>query len=192
VSRSRPWSSLHRREDLSTSTDDELVAAFRAGRDEAFSELVRRYEEPLLRYARRRLRGTAHDPEDVVQDCLACAYTALRRDDRPMLLRPWLYAIVRNRIVDSLRAPSHGQLHDAIALGDETLDDVLGRCNLAELVSSVADLPLRQRRALVLCAFEGRPYRAIAAELDISVSATKALIARARAGVRNGRLADAA
>lgn len=178
---------------MSRSDDHELVADFRAGRDEAFGELVHRYGEPLLRFAAQRLRGTAHDPEDVVQESLIRAYIALRRDDRPMVVRPWLYSIVRNGILDSLRAPSHGPLDDAIPVGDETLDDVLARCDLAALVGSVAELPERQRRALVLRAFEGRPYSVIAAELDTSVAATKALIARARAGVRGDRLlADAA
>lgn len=176
---------------MERSTDHQLVAAFRAGRDDAFSEVVRRYGEPLLRFAAQRMRGTPHDPQDVVQDSLARAYVALRRDDRPMLLRSWLYAIVRNGTIDALRAPSHGQLHEQLLAGGETIDDVFGRSDLRAIVSCVAELPERQRRALVLRTFEGRPYSAIASELETSVAATKALIARARAGVRDAHLAAA-
>ncbi|HZO37215.1 MAG TPA: sigma-70 family RNA polymerase sigma factor [Solirubrobacteraceae bacterium] len=174
---------------MERSTDTRLVADFRAGHEDAFSEVVRRYGEPLRRYAAQRLRDTAHDPEDIVQESLARAYTALRRDDRPMLLRSWLYAIVRNGIVDALRAPAHSQLHDAMPVGDETFSDVLARIELRAILGSFAELPERQRRALVLRTFEGRPYSAIADELDTSVAATKALIARARSGVRDARLA---
>ena len=177
---------------MDRTTDHQLVAGFRAGDDDAFAHIVRRYNGPLCRFAAQRLRGTPHDPEDVVQESLARAYVALRRDGRPMLLRPWLYSIVRNSVIDALRAPSHRQLHDAPALGDETLDEVIGRCELTAVVSSVAGLPERQRRALILRTFEGRPYSAIAAALETSIPATKALIARARVGVRDARLADAA
>ena len=173
-------------------SDLRLVADFRAGRDEAFSEVVRRYGEPLQRFAAQRLRGTAHDPQDVVQESLARAYIALRRDDRPMMLRSWLYAVVRNGVLDALRTPTHSQLHDAMPSCDETLEDVLGRCDLQAVVSSFADLPERQRRALVLRTFEGWPYSAIAVELETSLAATKALIARARSGVRQARLSNAA
>jgi RNA polymerase sigma factor (sigma-70 family) len=171
-------------------TDHRLVAAFRAGDDQAFTQLALRYRKPLLRFAAQRLLSSAHDAEDVVQESLARAYVALRRDDRPMLLRPWLYSIVRNAVVDAMRAPSHSQLHDWLPVPDGTVADVLERCELAALVSAVAELPERQRRALVLLAFEGRPYSAIAESLETTVPATKALIARARAGVRD--LADAA
>lgn len=179
---------MRRRSDL------ELVATFRAGEDDAFSEVVRRYGDPLLRYARQSLRGSAQDPEDVVQEALARAFTALRRDDRPMVLRPWLYCIVRNCVMDSLRAPLHATLDEDLPTRGATtaIDEVLARCDLAALMEAVAALPERQRRALVLRTFEGRTYQAIAAELDTSVSATKALIARARAGVRPAPLAEAA
>jgi RNA polymerase sigma factor (sigma-70 family) len=177
---------------MERTTDTQLVADFRAGREDAFSEVVRRYGEELLRFAAQRLRNTAHDPQDIVQESLARAYIALRRDDRPMLLRSWLYAVVRNGILDVLRAPAHSPLHEAMPASDETLVDVLGRCDLQAIVSSFAELPERQRRALAMHTFEGRPYSAIAAELETSVAATKALIARARSGVRAARLADAA
>lgn len=173
-------------------TDHQLVAAFRAGDDRAFGQVVRRYADPLLRFARQRLRGSTHDAEDVVQESLARAFVALRRDDRPMLLRPWLYSIVRNSVVDALRAPAHGPLHESLPVADGTVVEVLDRSELAALLNSVAELPERQRRALVMSAFEGRPYSAIAASLETTVPATKALIARARAGIREAQLADAA
>lgn len=177
---------------MERTTDTQLVADFRAGCDDAFSEVVGRYGEQLLRFAAQRLRNTAHDPQDIVQESLARAYVALRRDDRPMMLRSWLYAVVRNGIVDALRAPAHSPLHDAMPAANETLEDVLGRCDLEAIVRSFAELPERQRRALAMHTFEGRPYSAIAIELDASVAATKALIARARTGVREARLANAA
>jgi hypothetical protein len=48
--------------------DAELVAAFRSGSEAAFTEMHRRYADPLLLFTRRMLRGTGIDAEDVVQD----------------------------------------------------------------------------------------------------------------------------
>jgi len=64
-------------------TDEDLVAALRAGDDHAMTEIDRRYRDRLLAYVRRMSAGA--DAEDVVQDVLARAYVALRADDRPAL-----------------------------------------------------------------------------------------------------------
>ncbi|HEV2062078.1 MAG TPA: sigma factor, partial [Solirubrobacteraceae bacterium] len=73
-------------------TDEQLVAAFRAGREEAFEVIAERYRDRLVAYARHMLRARGQSAaEDVVQDVLLRAYRALRADSRPMALRAWLY-----------------------------------------------------------------------------------------------------
>src|ERR1044072_2317967 len=98
---------------LCTLTDDELVLRFRNGDDAAFSEIHRRFRAALTACARRMLHGSGHDPEDVIQDAFIRAYRGLRVTDRPMALRPWLYMIVRNRALDTLRAPQRSEGYDA-------------------------------------------------------------------------------
>src|ERR1044072_2606203 len=97
---------------LSTLTDDELVLRFRNGHDAAFSEIHRLFRAALTAFARRMLHGSGHDPEDVIQDAFIRAYRGLRVTDRPMALRPWLYMIVRNRALDTLRAPQRSTVYD--------------------------------------------------------------------------------
>jgi DNA-directed RNA polymerase specialized sigma24 family protein len=79
---------------LRTQSDERLVALVRAGHDEAFDAIVRRYRRPLLRHGRRMLdHGQA---EDVVQQALLSAWTGLRRGDDVRALRPCLHTIVHN------------------------------------------------------------------------------------------------
>jgi RNA polymerase sigma factor (sigma-70 family) len=167
---------------LSRCDDVELVAAFRAGSEEAFNEMHRRYREPLLGFARQMLRGTGLDAEDVVQDAFIRAHVGLRATDRPMALRAWLYMITRNRALDGLRARRAScPLEDRTAAGTcDPFESALQRDELRRVVDELARLPERQRLALVRREFGGASHSELSAELGPSVPATKSLLVRAR------------
>jgi RNA polymerase sigma factor (sigma-70 family) len=161
-------------------SDEDLVAALRAGDDDAMTEIDRRYRDRLLAYLRRMSAGA--DAEDVVQDVLARAYTALRADDRPMALRAWLYRVAHNRCLDVLRRPAP-VLTEEIDLGasSTTLPEVVaGRERLRQVVADIQDLPDQQRSALIIRELEGLSYEELAAALDTTVPAIKSLLVRAR------------
>jgi RNA polymerase sigma factor (sigma-70 family) len=173
---------------LSSRSDDDLVARFRAGDDGAFTAIHDRFRGPLLAFARRMLRGTGHDAEDVVQDAFVRAYRGLRVTDRPMVLRPWLYMIVRNRTLDELRAPQRTDCFDdqaglaAVPTADPA-ECAADRDEMRQLVAEIARLPERQRLALVLREFDGRSHAETARALKTTVPATKSLIIRARSNL---------
>jgi len=166
-------------------SDDELVARFRAGDEAAFTAIHDRYRSRLLAFARRMLRGTGHDPEDVLQDAFIRAYRGLRATDRPMALRPWLYMIVRNRALDELRAPHRTDSFDddsrLVALpAADPAQRFAERDEMRQLVAEIGRLPERQRMALVMREFDGRSHAETARALHTTVPATKSLIIRAR------------
>ncbi len=175
-----------------TRTDAELVAQLRAGRPQAFELVVARYRAPLTAFARSLMRGAHHDAEEVVQDALLKALAALRHDDREIALKPWLYAITRNACLDRLRKPVRTTdltplepvLHDAKS--DPHLAAVR-REELARLVGDLRLLPARQRTALLGRELEGRTHEQLAADLEVSVGASKALVCRARQGLAQRR-----
>jgi RNA polymerase sigma-70 factor (ECF subfamily) len=61
------------------------------------------------------------------------------------------------------------------------------REQLELVVGGLRDLPERQRAALVMHELEGRSHEEMAAALDVSVGASKALVCRARQGVAHLR-----
>jgi RNA polymerase sigma factor (sigma-70 family) len=173
---------------LTTLTDDQLVARFRSGDEAPFDEIYRRYSPALVAFARRMLKTSGHDAEDVVQDAFIRAYRGLRVTDRPMALRPWLYMIVRNRALDELRSPQRSGGFDE----DFTLNAVPSadaaqcleqRDEMRQLVAEIARLPERQRIALVLREFDGCTHVETAERLRTTVPATKSLIIRARSNL---------
>ncbi|HEV2815575.1 MAG TPA: sigma-70 family RNA polymerase sigma factor [Solirubrobacteraceae bacterium] len=164
-------------------SDDQLVAAFRDGRDDAFTEIAERYRERLVAYASHMLRSLGPAAaEDVVQDVLIRAYRALRADGRPMALRAWLYRIAHNRCLDELRAERPtSELHDGLAAATEDPVATFGRRErLRELVVDIQGLPPQQRSALVIRELDGLSYAELAEALDTTVPAVKSLLVRAR------------
>src|SRR5438067_12444637 len=88
-------------------SDDQLLALFRDGDDEAFGILHDRYRQRLFGYVRQMLSaGSRQDAEDVLQDVFVRAYGALRADGREMNVRAWLYRVAHNRCIDQLRRPA--------------------------------------------------------------------------------------
>jgi RNA polymerase sigma factor (sigma-70 family) len=164
--------------------DERLVDLVRAGSEPAFDALVRRYRRPLVRYCSA-LIGAGR-AEDAVQITFVSAYHSLRRDDREVVLKPWLYRIAHNTSLNLLRDPAldHRELDPERAAADAPDEVVERRERLEEVLAAVRSLPERQRDAIVLRELEGRSYEEIAAELGADGGAVRALLNRARNSVR--------
>jgi len=168
-------------------SDDQLVALFRQGDDDAFQVIHERYRQRLFAYARQMLSGSRSDAEDAMQDVFLRAYGALRADDRPVTLRAWLYKVAHNRCIDQLRRP----MPAAVDLFDLTrgpslhdpLEEAERREDLRRLVSDVRRLPEQQRSALLMREMEGLTYKEMSDALAVSVPAVKSLLVRARIGL---------
>ena len=168
-------------------SDEQLVAAFRGGNDEAFRVLHDRYRQRLFAYVRQMLSaGSRQDAEDVLQDVFVRAYGALRNDNREMNVRAWLYRVAHNRCIDHLRRPvppaaeifevSRKPLHDPV-------EEAQRRDDLRQLVADVGQLPEQQRSALLMREMDGMTYADLANALDVTVPAVKSLLVRARVGL---------
>jgi RNA polymerase sigma factor (sigma-70 family) len=179
--------------------DDQLIALFRKGHDEAFEVIFARYGARLLDYTRRMLGGSRSDAEDAMQEVFLSAYSALRRDDRPITLRAWLYRIAHNRCIDQIRRPAPAPA-DVLDVSRTPLRDPVVEAErnekLRQLLTDIGRLPEQQRSAALMRWFDGLPYGEIAAALGVSVKAVKSLLVRARVSVaeadeaRNAACAD--
>ena len=168
-------------------SDEQLLALFRAGSEDAFGTIHDRYRQRLFAYVRQMLcAGPRQDAEDVLQDVFVRAYGALRADSREVNLRAWLYRVAHNRCIDHLRRPvppaadvfdvSRKPLHDPI-------DAAQRREDLARLVADISRLPEQQRSALLMREIDGMSYVDLASALDVTVPAVKSLLVRARIGL---------
>lgn len=93
--------------------------------DQASLALLRR---DMLRFARLQLRNQEL-AEDAVQEALAAAFGASERFAQRASLKTWVFAILKNKIVDLLRDRWNKNRIDLIEATDESDFDVLFQAN---------------------------------------------------------------
>src|ERR671914_129122 len=99
-----PAAPLRSRRLLALAGDGRLVEQVRRGNEAAFEVIFERHGPAILAFCRHML-GTREEAEDAVQHSFAAAYRDLQRGrDRDIALKPWLFAIARNRCLSVLRA----------------------------------------------------------------------------------------
>ena len=169
------------------SSDDRLVAALRAGRTAAFSAIYERYSAPLLSFCRHML-GSREEAEDAVQHTFAAAYDHLLRSDKPIQLRPWLYAIARNHCVSLLRARrQHVSIDDVEPAVEGLAPSVARREDLREVLRDLARLPEDQRAALLLSELDSFTHEEIGQVVGCRKEKVKALVFQARSSLAASR-----
>jgi len=87
--------------------DQYLIEQIRAGDEQAWQQLIDRYQGRLLAFARSRIASIA-DAEDTVQDSFIGFLQSLERYDANRSLETFLFTILRYKITDYLRSRSAG------------------------------------------------------------------------------------
>jgi RNA polymerase sigma factor (sigma-70 family) len=163
--------------------DDKLVTLVRAGRADAFEAIYDRYHRQILSFCRHML-GSREEAEDAVQHTFMAAYTDLRRSDKRVQLRPWLYTIARNHCMSLLRARrEQAPLDDAEPSVDGLAATVQRREDLRDLLRDLARLPDEQRAALVLAELGALSHDEIAEVVGCPKGKVKALVFQARSSL---------
>jgi RNA polymerase sigma factor (sigma-70 family) len=150
----------------------------------AFTALYERHHQALYRYCRSILHHD-EDARDALQSTMAKAYAALQHEERDFDLRPWLFRIAHNESISLLRRRRDAlPLDVAREVGPDSLPGAIEtRERLARLREDLADLPDRQRAALVLRELNGLGHEEIATVLDSSPRAIKQTIFEARSSL---------
>jgi RNA polymerase sigma factor (sigma-70 family) len=170
--------------------DDRLVEEIRRGNEAALEAAYDRHGAGILSFCRHML-GSPEEAEEAVQHSFAAAWADLQRNERPMRLKPWLYAIARNRCLSLLRArrPDALELHEGAVATAGLSEEVGRRAELRELLADLRELPEEQRAALVLTELEGLSHADVAEALGRKDKDVKALVFRARSSLAESRKA---
>ena len=146
--------------------------------DDALRAVYDAHGPELYRFARRSL-GDAALAEDAVQETFLRAWRASASyDPARASQRTWLFAILRNVVIDLARAR---RVRPPLATGDEAegvADDAeLDRALTAwEVETALAELDDDHRRVLVEVHWRGRPYHEVADDLGIPAGTVKSRV----------------
>jgi RNA polymerase sigma factor (sigma-70 family) len=163
--------------------DDRLVQQIQRGSEAAFEVAFERHAPAILGFCRHML-GSVEEAEDAVQHTFAAAFSDLQRGgDREIVLKPWLFAIARNRCLSVLRARREQATGDPELVTEGLADQVEQRAELRQLLADLRDLPDEQREALLLAEVGGLPQAEIAGVLGCEVGRVKGLVYRARSAL---------
>ncbi|MBI2623831.1 MAG: RNA polymerase sigma factor [Candidatus Liptonbacteria bacterium] len=173
--------------------DETITAEVQRGNAEAFGELIRRYEEKLLRYGRRFL-ADRDDVKDIVQDAFLKAYVNIKGFDSSRKFSPWLYRIAHNEFVNALKKRSGREMFslfdfDTILphpVAEETADGEAQRNELKRALDRhLASIGAKYREPLVLYYYEDMDYKEIADILRIPVSTVGVRLRRGKDALKN-------
>jgi RNA polymerase sigma factor (sigma-70 family) len=166
---------------LRSQSDARLLSLTRDGHARAFAILVERYRPELLAQARR--LGATGNAEDVVQQTLLNAYAALTGGAEVGHLRGWLHAILRN-VATRGHGPIEAPLEACDASGEPLEATIERRASVRSVISALADLPSRQRQALLGSSLQGLSRAELASSLGVSEAAVRQLVHRGRQALR--------
>ena len=143
-------------------TDDELVALFKEGSNEAFETLVYRYKNELYQY----IISMVHDEGaagDLFQEVFISLFKNADKYEARGRFKSWLFFMTRNRILNFFRdrdqldsldqtdEEGNSFLHDSLPSGElGALERLEGEQTLQEIRRASLKLPPKQREMIYL------------------------------------------
>jgi RNA polymerase sigma-70 factor, ECF subfamily len=161
-------------------TDDAAVAErCLAGDPDAFEVIVTRYQRGLFNVALRML-GNYEDARDATQTAFIKAYEHLETFDSDQRFFSWLYRILKNECLNSLRGRRPTEpVSPGLQAGDES-DPVEARERHQAVQAALMALTVEYREVVVLRHFTDLSYDEIAAMLEIPPKTVKSRLYTAR------------
>jgi len=169
-------------------TDVDLVVQSLEGSEDAFRQIVERYQTLIcsLAYC---ATGSLNQSEDLAQETFLTAWKELPKLREPSKLRSWLCGILRFLIGRQLRRQGREPAHSAEPMEaiDEShspepqpLEQAISNEELAILWRSLEKIPNIYREPLVLFYREHQSIEGVAQNLELSEDAVKQRLSRGR------------
>jgi len=180
---------------MSLKKDDfELVRASRDGDQEAFGELVRKYQGKIYSLAYGMV-GNHADADDLAQEIFLKTYRNIKKFRFKSSFYTWLYRIATNTIISrrkKLRGDSHlelkpqvldieGSPYLATRLGGEKGDRAMSSKEMKkDIYRAIDTLSDKHKKVVVMHDIEGIPHSEIAQILSISQGTVRSRLHYAR------------
>jgi RNA polymerase sigma-70 factor (ECF subfamily) len=181
-------------------TDVQLMLDVKAGDEQSFELLLRKYRTPLVNFLYRMVRDSAA-AEDLAQEVFLRVYRARTQYAPSAKFTTWMFRIATNLALNSVRDNRHRQMDismDQVAgtgedeyAGMEVPDrtpsveqQLVARARSEMILRAVHALPEKQRVAVLLHKYQELDYDEIARILECSESALKSLLFRAYEALR--------
>jgi len=178
--------------------DRQLVLKCREMQEQAYQDLMRRYEGYIYRLCHN-FTGTREDALDLTQETFIKIFQGLDTYQLNRPFKPWLRQVAVNTCIAFLQKRSSLPLFldQPLAVGNLTLaDTVVSREDPAQeiewqetsrfLQEAINKLPQAYRLLIVLRHQEGMSYQEIAEETGVPLGTVKTHLFRARAALRQG------
>lgn len=180
----------------------QLMLRVKNGDEAAFSQLVARYQDRLVRILSNMLGGDSATAEDLAQEAFLRIYRARNGYQPTAKFSTWVFRIANNLVSNSRRGAGRRkevqlQPTESGPLGMNPQERILAeksalmparqldKSELQKLVlQAVENLNDRQRLAILLHKFEEMSYADIAEAMEMSEEAVKSLLSRARDNLR--------
>jgi RNA polymerase sigma-70 factor, ECF subfamily len=176
-------------------TDVQLMLDVKAGDEQSFELLLRKYRTPVVNFLYRMVRDSAV-AEDLTQEVFLRVYRAREHYAPSAKFTTWMFRIATNLALNSVRDNRHRQMEISM---DHTLDsaeddqramevpdrapsveqELVARSRSAMILKAIHTLPEKQRAAVLLHKYQELDYDEIARVLECSESALKSLLFRA-------------
>jgi len=169
-------------------SDEDLVKLAQNGEEEAYSQIISRYQGKIYAYI---MRLTNHRDEayDVTQDVFMKAFRHLHRFDTERKFSSWLYRIAHNESVNWLKKKTRtkidsldSRVENGFQLPDKTniFAELVKDQDIQSVRSAIDALPERYREVMELRYVKEASYDEIATQLNKPVNTVGTLINRAK------------
>ncbi len=168
-------------------TDELIASKVQQGDSNIFGELVKRYEQKMMRYTRKFLFA-GDEVKDVVQEIFLKAYVNIRSFDASRRFSPWLYRIAHNELINAVKKKSRlptftfdlDALFPHLAAKENVEGELERKEALTMLDRSLDKLSPKYKEVLVLYYIEELDYKEIAEVLQIPISTVGVRLQRGR------------
>ena len=163
-------------------TDADLIARVLARDDQnAFAELVRRYQSPVRAFLARMTRGDTHLADDLAQETFVKAWKKLHTYRGGSKFSTWLFGIAINEFRTMARQRKELTLDEIDSGYAENQPAADSRSQLhLDLTEALERLYSAERAAIVLCCQNGLTHEEAAQVLDCPLGTVKTNVARGK------------